>query len=246
MYLINTAKEQRTPRTDDAPIERRKVAASTTADHSGAEAQEMVIDDAFLEGALDISNSNIANIEGDFLDWNEPEIDFDFDDFLKLDANNKTFPYHSSRASSLVRHSSPSTTVHFQEVISARKLSIPTLMEHSVRSYIHLPSTRPGAQGITKLIMHTLKSYPHMMLRYNTLPPFIHQRLVGPHFDASSMEPLTNCISLVHMISSGVRGSRKLFWKNVRMECERLFTEVLISGDVPLGDVYVTNDHLSI
>jgi hypothetical protein len=30
----------------------------------------------------------------------------------------------------------------------------------------------------------------------------------------------------VHMISSGVQGSRKLFWKNVRMECERLCEEV--------------------
>ena len=32
------------------------------------------------------------------------------------------------------------------------------------------------------------------------------------------MEPLNNCISLVHMISGGVRGSRKLFWKVVRLE----------------------------
>ncbi|KAJ5833633.1 hypothetical protein N7474_001944 [Penicillium riverlandense] len=39
------------------------------------------------------------------------------------------------------------------------------------------------------------------------------------------MEPLSNCISLVHMISSGTRGSRKLFWRNVRMECERLCSE---------------------
>ncbi|KAJ5316801.1 hypothetical protein N7508_001309 [Penicillium antarcticum] len=39
------------------------------------------------------------------------------------------------------------------------------------------------------------------------------------------METLDNCITLVHMISSGSRGSRKLFWKNVRMECERLCSE---------------------
>ncbi|KAJ6086544.1 hypothetical protein N7467_005458 [Penicillium canescens] len=41
------------------------------------------------------------------------------------------------------------------------------------------------------------------------------------------MEPLDNCINLVHMISGGMRGSRKLFWRNVRMECERLCAEHL-------------------
>ena len=41
------------------------------------------------------------------------------------------------------------------------------------------------------------------------------------------MEPLTNCMSLVHMLSSRIHGSRKLFWKNVRMECERLHAEHL-------------------
>ncbi|KAG2170740.1 hypothetical protein VTO58DRAFT_110979 [Aureobasidium pullulans] len=36
------------------------------------------------------------------------------------------------------------------------------------------------------------------------------------------MEPLANCLSLLHMIGGNIRGSRKLFWKNVSMECERL------------------------
>lgn len=40
------------------------------------------------------------------------------------------------------------------------------------------------------------------------------------------MESLINCISLVHMINSGVQGNRKLFWKNVRLECERMYAEV--------------------
>ncbi|KAK5095426.1 hypothetical protein LTR70_003590 [Exophiala xenobiotica] len=41
------------------------------------------------------------------------------------------------------------------------------------------------------------------------------------------MEPLNNCISLMHMLKSGVQGTRKLFWKNVRLECERLYGECL-------------------
>ncbi|THX54515.1 hypothetical protein D6D06_05475 [Aureobasidium pullulans] len=39
------------------------------------------------------------------------------------------------------------------------------------------------------------------------------------------MEPLANCLSLLHMIGGNLRGSRKLFWKNVSMECERLREE---------------------
>ena len=65
-----------------------------------------------------------------------------------------------------------------------------------------------------------------MMLRHNTLPPFIHSSLLSRDVENNDMEPLNNCISLMHMISSGVQGSRKLFWKNVRLECEHLYEEV--------------------
>jgi len=85
-----------------------------------------------------------------------------------------------------------------------------------------------GAQRIGNLILHTMKSYPTMMLRHNTLPPFIHPCLISSDVEDNDMEPLTNCISLMHMITSGVQGSRKLFWKNVRMECERLREEHLM------------------
>ncbi|KAK4125685.1 hypothetical protein N657DRAFT_568401 [Parathielavia appendiculata] len=66
-----------------------------------------------------------------------------------------------------------------------------------------------------------------MMLRHTTLPPFIHPRLLfSPIADNDDdLEPLHNCISLMHMLNSRVAGSRKLFWRNVRMECERFCAE---------------------
>ncbi|KAK8133582.1 hypothetical protein PG984_005594 [Apiospora sp. TS-2023a] len=39
------------------------------------------------------------------------------------------------------------------------------------------------------------------------------------------MEPLHNCINLMSMLQGGFQGSRKLFWRNVRQECERLYKE---------------------
>ncbi|KAI1120689.1 hypothetical protein F5Y10DRAFT_257908 [Nemania abortiva] len=103
--------------------------------------------------------------------------------------------------------------------------SIPSAPSSAVRALVHRPKLQAGAQRISNLILHTLKSYPLMILRYNTLPPFIHPITVSPDVEDPHMEPLTNCLSLAHMITSGVQGSRKLFWKNVRLECERLCHE---------------------
>ena len=79
-----------------------------------------------------------------------------------------------------------------------------------------------GMQKTGNLILHTLKSYPSMMVRHNTLPPFIHPSLTSLNVENDDIEPLNNCISLSYVLNSGVKGSRKLFWRNVRMECERL------------------------
>lgn len=104
--------------------------------------------------------------------------------------------------------------------------SIPQTPAIAVRSLIHRPTTRSGAQRTANLILHNLKSYPLMIQHHNGLPPFIHKSVISPGVEDPEAEPMTNCLSLVHMIGSGVQTSRKLFWKNVRMECERLSAEV--------------------
>lgn len=71
------------------------------------------------------------------------------------------------------------------------------------------------------LILHTLKSNL-LMLRNNDLPPFIYPRMLSLDFNNDDIDSLSNCISLVHMISGEMRGSRKLFWRKVRQECNRL------------------------
>lgn len=109
---------------------------------------------------------------------------------------------------------------------SCSNLSIPRPPALAVRSLIHRPATRSGTQRISKLILHNLKSYPLMIQHHNGLPPFIHKSIISSSAEDPDAEPLTNCLSLVHMIGSGVQTSRKLFWTNVRMECERLSAEV--------------------
>lgn len=113
-----------------------------------------------------------------------------------------------------------------QQTNSLFNFSIPAQVTSNPRALILRPEAKSGEQGTAKLILHTLKSYLRMMLHHNTLPPFIHPRTISPDFAQVNTEPLTNCISLVHMIGSQIRASRKLFWRNVRLECERLLEDV--------------------
>jgi hypothetical protein len=182
--------------------------------------------DAILDSALVFSDSEFANLGEDFLDWNDS--DMNFTDFLNPQTYGQTAQYPVSRSSSFVQYLTPSTDhiLQVQQVISSSKVSIPPLPSYSIRSLVQRPKGSMGEQKIANLILHTLKSYPLMMLRHSTLPPFIHPHLISANVKNNHMEPLTNCISLVRMISSGIQGSRKLFWKNVQLECERLCDQV--------------------
>ncbi|KAI1625198.1 hypothetical protein EDD37DRAFT_379989 [Exophiala viscosa] len=210
-YPGNTTQSQasRTQVYDDTSSGRQELARPLVADPSNLQASNN--GNMLFDTGVTISDSDFANLEGEPLDFDVPD---DFSDFLNLQASGEAYRYPSTvPSSSLIRHSTPSPDL--QHIT-------PSL---NVRSILQRPKIKTAPQRTVNLILHTLKSYPLMMLRDNTLPPFIHPRSICANADSNYMEPLTNCISLVHMISSGVRGSRKLFWKNVRLECERLCEE---------------------
>lgn len=176
-----------------------------------------------LDSALSMPLENLGE---EFLDWNDAELDFS--DFLNAQTLIENVDYSSS-GTSLFRRSNSTTyqtnPVHYS-LFSPEHTMPPTPSIYNTRSLVLRSKITGGATRSANLILGTLKSYPHMILRDNTLPPFIHPSLVPFHKEDDEMEPLTNCISLVHMVSSGIRGSKKLFWRNVRMECERLRAEV--------------------
>jgi len=181
-----------------------------------------------LDDALLMPNLESADLDANFLSWNDP--DLNFTEFLDAQMSFEPGEESSQLLSSLSRHSTPSTGQVFQvhQDFSPHSLSIPRSPTQNVRSLIPRSRTKTGApQRIANLILHTLKSYPLMMLRHNNLPPFIHPGMINSNDDNTQIEPLTNCISLVHMISNG-KGSRKLFWKNVGTECEYLCAEVCV------------------
>ncbi|TVY37446.1 hypothetical protein LOCC1_G006780, partial [Lachnellula occidentalis] len=216
---------------DEGPVERRTMAPLLVPESPSTESRQEAGDacDIILDSTLVTSDPEFAGFGAEYFDWKNPELDFA--EFLDLQTNDKRIQYPSSASSSLVSHSTPSTDPPEQQAHSSPNVSIPRSPTRMVRSFIQKPRLTTGAQNIANLILHTLKSYPLMMLRYNTLPPFIHPRLIYSDVENDHMEPLSNCISLVHMISSGVKGSRKLFWKNVRLECEHMCEEPAKLGD---------------
>lgn len=152
----------------------------------------------------------------------DPEIDFT--SFWSPQMNKDSAPLNSRDSWSLTSPLIPAANQQDQEqqLVCSPDRSIPPIPSTTIRSFHRRPTLNSNAKRITALILANLKSYPLMMLRDNTLPPFIHPYLTSPNSAIEDMEPLTNCISLVQMLSSRLNGSRKLFWRNVRVECERI------------------------
>lgn len=187
--------------------------------NNGDDNINIILEDAFVTPI----NPDFVGLEGQFLEWDAAS--FGLADFLDTPTMD---PYFPSGLSPLIHRSTPATdqTARTRQDLPLPNSSIPAAPSYTIRSFIQRPRVQASAQRIANLIFHTLKSYPRMLLRHSTLPPLIHPCLVSIDFENPQMEPLMNCISLVHMISHRVQGSRKLFWRNVRQECERLVQEV--------------------
>lgn len=117
-----------------------------------------------------------------------------------------------------------------QRLIAARSGSqvIPRMPDCHLRSFGQSKSVTARTSPSAILMTHILTSFPRTMYSPGSLPPFIHpyslrNNLQNPE---EGFESLTTCVTLMQMVSSGASGSRKLFWKNVRLECERLQVEV--------------------
>ncbi|CAO2658162.1 Nn.00g074220.m01.CDS01 [Neocucurbitaria sp. VM-36] len=161
---------------------------------------------------LDIPNFGEA---WDMLDIDVSAIE-DLDDGTLLDAT----PSHQTDAYGIPAHHTcqPGQLVHISTP------SIPTMPNYQLRSFAQNPAIKGGTQTTAMLMARILTSYPMMMRSEDSLPPFIHPFSLSDvsEPESKSVESLTTCMSLMQMISTNAQGSRKLLWKNVRLECERL------------------------
>ncbi|CZR58215.1 uncharacterized protein PAC_08106 [Phialocephala subalpina] len=134
-------------------LEELEMEPSLVADSLGVEKRHEASSDGdmFLDRALVISDPEFPNTEREYLDWQDPDIDFA--DLLNLPEMNddESVQYPSSSgswSSSLVCHSTPSTdqTVQVQQVISSPNLSIPRLPTSTLRSLSPRTKMKTGQQ----------------------------------------------------------------------------------------------------
>jgi hypothetical protein len=113
-------------------------------------------------------------------------------------------------------------TVYELTTYAAKSLPIPSHPTMNIRFLRTRPNFKTGAQMTANNMARILYSYPKMLINHNTLPPFLHPQWISACGSEVFLEPLANCISLLGMLGTRARGTASLFWRNVRMECDRI------------------------
>lgn len=85
----------------------------------------------------------------------------------------------------------------------------------------------PQAQMASMMLGQIIASFPFMMTRPETFPPFIHPRCYDNLSGSTDLpEILKDCMGLAHMFKTKRSESNRVFWRSVRMEQEKLFAQV--------------------
>jgi hypothetical protein len=87
----------------------------------------------------------------------------------------------------------------------------------------------PRQQMAMVMVRNVLESYPHMMMRKETFPPFINARCHDYTVGAEDIpEALKDCMGLAHMFATRTPESSNMIWRSIRMEQEKLLAQVHI------------------
>lgn len=92
---------------------------------------------------------------------------------------------------------------------------------------------RDGAQMCVMFLTRIFGSFPAMMLRTETFPPFIHAGCFAEARDRGTpSEALLNCMSIAQIFVSRTKDTKKFVWSTIRMEQERMWLEVCRCADL--------------
>lgn len=190
----------------------------------------------------------LSGPDGTGLDWDQTDMGLidmptSFQGFLSglLDSDSLGFAGPDSALLSNNPLPGVNPAMKMQMELCSLGTSIPRQPTLHVRSLVTRTIEVDSKQKVAGLLLSTLKGYTQMTLRGR--PPFIHPSWLSSNVDHDDLEPLHNCISLMHMYRSGVRGSSKLLWRNVRHECEWMGAEC---GDMTLRSLLASLQSLLI
>jgi hypothetical protein len=109
---------------------------------------------------------------------------------------------------------------------SGLEINSAPLIYPMINNFRALPTrkiVKTGSEMSVTFVRQILSSYPGMMLRKETFPPFIHSSYC---LHGQMPQPLANCMSIVQMFSTRTPASNEFVWRTIRMEQERLWVEV--------------------
>ena len=175
---------------------------------------------------LDFPGIGINDLDWDMLDMNIVTQDLEAQPlYSELPATSSPTPIGQSNGST-----SPADPMRSTIFTQSPLSSIPSMPSYNLRSFAKKPSTMGPSQTTARLMVHMLTSFPLAMRNEDSLPPFIHPSYFSRNeeSDHKQFEALSCCMSLMQIVTKNAPGSRKLLWKNVRLECERLQDEVRI------------------
>ncbi|KAF2805755.1 uncharacterized protein BDZ99DRAFT_524706 [Mytilinidion resinicola] len=92
------------------------------------------------------------------------------------------------------------------------------------RPIVRRKMARSGSEMCSHFLIRIIRSYPEMMLRRETFPPFIHPqyRTVGGFLP----ETLANCMSVAQMFTTRTKESKGFMWRTIQMERDRVLTHL--------------------
>ncbi|KAH4091103.1 hypothetical protein HBH46_188330 [Parastagonospora nodorum] len=194
------------------------------ADNNGSHLLGIQTQVLFNEELADDSDSsfgiNFADSEGDGHPvWNLISVEKDVPSSSVLEDVDPTA--QNSTSLSHVQRVDFGSYINDMSMATSPTLSMTPNYDLALRSFIRKPAIKGGALTTSMLMLRLLTTYPLMLRDPHSPPPFIHPSFLADQ-ESKTMESLTTCVSLIQMLESGGSAGRRLVWKNIRLECERL------------------------
>lgn len=112
------------------------------------------------------------------------------------------------------------------------KVSDKSVVRQETTHAISTPLHRPLAQHNADLIIQSVRAFPTMMLRRETLPWYIHKQseLLSELGQNALPEALSTCMSIAQMYALRTPDTKAFLWRSIRAEYQRHVCDVIAPG----------------
>ncbi|VUC29123.1 unnamed protein product [Clonostachys rosea] len=139
-----------------------------------------------------------------------------------------SWPFASSHISNIQESVTESTRITSESLQSLVIFPLNEIAPTQPTEAVDEPATlkalkqpNPEAEASATIIMHCIRSYPQMMLRRQTFPPFIH-----PHWHTEKLpENLVNCMSIAQLFVTRTPENSPFLWRTIDNEVGRFENE---------------------